>query len=82
MLAKLKPETVEALLALQHTRDFEIIMAWLRDSLTHTTELALNADDDLVVRRAQGAAKDLSELIKLAEQSQQIMQTMKNSGNR
>lgn len=82
MLAPVTPAVIEALLALKHTRDFEVIMAWVGESLTHTTELALSADDDLVVRRAQGAAKDLSELIKLTDEAQQIMQTIKNSGKR
>jgi hypothetical protein len=79
MIAKPTPELIEAIMGIRHTRDFEAIAGWLRNSLAETFEVAATADSELVIRRAQGAAQDLTDILNCIDQAPTIMQKMKTA---
>lgn len=66
MIARPTPRQLEALAMLEHDNHFKDVMQLLRDSLDETISRCISETDEVALRQAQGAARDLRELIDMA----------------
>lgn len=69
MINRPDQRVLEALMALEHNGHFKDILQWLEESLQATTECCIEETDETTLRQAQGAAKDLRDLIKAAKEA-------------
>ncbi|KZZ72410.1 hypothetical protein A3765_28480 [Oleiphilus sp. HI0130] len=56
-------ECIEALAALEHNRDFKIIKQWIEEGLHDATSRAVDQDNDVAIRLAQGEARSLNAML-------------------
>lgn len=77
MIEKPDESVVEALVSLRNNRDFSVITDWLQRSLSQTAEQLIDEPDHDSVRRHQGGASDLKEILHHAEQAKEYMERMR-----
>lgn len=77
MIAKLTNRQIEALAVLEHDADFKEIMDWIRASHRASVDACVTESDELTLRRAQGAAVDLAEIIELADSARTRLERLR-----
>jgi len=70
-------EQIEALASLQHNRDFNTVIDWLKDNLEATRDQLMEEYDEVATRRAQGEAKNLSEILRMANDARTFIEKSK-----
>ena len=71
--------TIEALNSIQHSerRDFDQILDWLRASYQDAMEACRDARDDVDLRRAQGQAAELGDILKQIQEAPENMRKLR-----
>lgn len=67
------PRTIEAIASLEHNRDFAVFREWFEDSLQDATDKAIEQNDEVEIRLAQGEARSLRETLKHMDQAREYI---------
>lgn len=67
------PKLTEALATLSVNRDFKVLVEFLKESLEYSKQSLVDAHDMDCIRKLQGSAGDLEELIKMIEEAPRIV---------
>ena len=73
MLNKPSQRVISALSSLEGNADFDVVHAWLRESLEHLKTEGSTAREEYLVRWNQGAVQALSELEKYMSDAREIL---------
>lgn len=77
MLDKPSQRVISALSTLEGNTDFQVVQAWIRDSLEHLKTDAATSREDYLVRWQQGAVQALSEIDKYMSDAREILRKYK-----
>lgn len=72
------PQVVEAITGLQNNRDFKLIIDWIQQSLNDRLDSCARERDDIELRRHQGAAQELRELLQAVEDAQKHLHKLRS----
>jgi hypothetical protein len=73
MIKKPSAIQLESLSILENDTNFARVKEWLTESLEETLGELMTEQDEARMRGAQGSAKDLSEILKLANDARKII---------
>ncbi len=66
--------TLAAMVRLQHDKDFRIILDYLTTCKNEQIAYCMQERDEVLLRRAQGAASEISEFIMLCDNARSIVE--------
>lgn len=73
MLVKPDQRVLSALSALEHDRDFQVVLMWLTTSLDELRRANDSTKDEVLTRWNQGAAQTLTSLIETTKKSRDVL---------
>lgn len=77
MIIRTDQRVLEALMALEHDHHFKDVVQWMADSLEATRNRCMEETDEIALRQAQGAAKDLREFIEAARDARSNLDSIR-----
>lgn len=77
MIERPSKKVIESLVALEQDADFKAVLEWIEQSRSETLGRLTHEYDDRVLRQTQGAAADLSELLRTARNARELMASMR-----
>ena len=73
MIARPSSRILEALVSLEHHGRFQDVVEWLEESLADTSAGLMTERDEVELRRMQGSAKDLSDIISTVRDAREMI---------